>query len=75
MLTECNYYPWEVKIKCNLNNYNVVFKLAIAPLKFDLMKKSELRENLKDFTSLRDTPIELSSGFGTVYGNIMLKKL
>ena len=48
MVTKCNYYPWEVKIKCNLNNSNVVFKLALAPLKFDLMKKSEIRENLKD---------------------------
>ena len=36
-----------MKIKCNLR-FNVVFKLALAPLKFDLMKKSEIRENLKD---------------------------
>ena len=48
-MTKCNYYPWEVKIKCNLSNKNVVLKLALAPLKFDLMKKSEIRENLKDF--------------------------
>ena len=26
----------------------IIFKLALAPLKFDLMKKSEIRENLKD---------------------------
>ena len=26
----------------------IVFKLALAPSKFDLMKKSEIRENLKD---------------------------
>ena len=48
MVAKCNYYPWEVKIKCHLNNKNVVFKLALPPLKFDLMKKSEIRENLKD---------------------------
>ena len=41
----------EVKIICNLNHKNVVFKLALASFKFDLMKKSEVRGDLKDLLS------------------------
>ena len=52
MVTKCNHYPWEVKIKCNLNNQNVVLKLALAPLKFDIMKKILNQRKPERFTSL-----------------------
>ena len=37
-------------MKSKIILYCIVFKLALTPFKFDLMKKYEIRENLKDST-------------------------
>ena len=40
----------ENKMKSKIILYCIVFKLALAPFTFDLMKKYEIREKLKDST-------------------------